>query len=396
MTAPDTGTGILALNTGSATLKASLFDSRRRLRVRALIDRRDGAAHLVLSSPDGGQILAADLAQGPLEQDLHTLLDALARSAPELAIGAIGHRVVHGGGDFHSAVRLSAPVIKALEALTPLAPLHQPPALTCIRAMMALRPDLPQMASFDTAFHAGHAPATRVFALPYRYAEAGVLRYGFHGLSYRSIAGQLATVDPRLARGRVIVAHLGSGCSLCALDAGRSVETSMGFSALDGLPMGTRPGALDAGVVLYMLNAEKLAPAAIESLLYRQSGLLGLSGVSADMRTLLASDVPGARLAVDHFCQRAAREIAALCPALDGLDGLVFTAGIGEHCAAVRARIAARLAWLGLRLDPARNAAAAGIARLHADDSRVSAWVIPTDEESVIAQETEALLHAAS
>jgi len=396
MTAPDTGTGILALNTGSATLKACLFDSRSRLRVRALIDRRDGAAHLVLSSPDGGQIIADDLAQGSLEQELHALLGALAQAAPECVIGAIGHRVVHGGSTFQTAVRLTPLVLDALEVLTPLAPLHQPPALTCIRAMTALRPDLPQMASFDTAFHAGHALATRVFALPRRYAEAGVLRYGFHGLSYRSIAGQLDAVDPRLSRGRVIVAHLGSGCSLCALDAGRSVETSMGFSALDGLPMGTRPGALDAGVVLYMLKAEKLAPDAIESLLYRQSGLLGLSGLSADMRTLLASDTPGARLAVDHFCHRAAREIAALCPALGGLDGLVFTAGIGEHAAPIRARIADRLGWLGLRLDPARNAAAAGIARLHADDSRVTAWVIPTDEESVIAQEAEALLHAAS
>jgi acetate kinase len=388
---------ILVLNAGSATLKAGAYDGDLTLLARALVDGTGAGARLLLKAPDGEPVLDRP-AEGATRADhLTDLTEALAQAVPAFQLEAVGHRVVHGGAQFRAPTRITPDVVATLEALTPLAPLHQPASLVAIRAMMASVPDVPQVACFDTAFHASHADHVRSFALPHRYAEAGVVRYGFHGLSYASIAGQLPALSHRLATGRTVVAHLGSGCSLCAIKGGVSVDSSMGFSALDGIPMGTRPGALDAGVLLYMLQQEGLTAAQIETLLYRQSGLYGLSGLSADMRVLGTSDDPRAGLALAVFCFRTAREVAALCTALGGLDGLVFTAGIGEHDASVRARIASHLGWLGVALDDARNRAAVDgrtALRISTDAAGPEVWVIPTDEEDEIARETVAALTA--
>jgi acetate kinase len=299
---------------------------------------------------------------------------------------AVGHRVVHGGVAHAQPVLIDDAVMTALEALVPLAPLHQPHNLAAIRAVADVFPGLPQVACFDTAFHRGHPQVADLFALPWDFYEAGVRRYGFHGLSYEHIAEALPTVAPELARGRVVVAHLGAGSSLCALRDGKSIESTMGFTALDGLPMGTRTGALDPGVVLYLLQDRHMSATELEDLLYKRSGLLGLSGVSSDMRDLLASAEPRARLAVDYFVYRIVREVGALASALGGLDGLVFTAGIGERAAPIRARVCEGLAWLGITLDAAANPAHGP--RISAAGARPSAWVIPTDEEVMIARHT--------
>ena len=276
--------------------------------------------------------------------------------------------------------------MQALDALTPLAPLHQPHSLAPIRALMSLRPGLAQVACFDTAFHCTMPAVATRFALPREYEAEGVRRYGFHGLSYEYIARTLRETAPGLAAGRVVVAHLGNGASLCAMQDGRSVDTTMSFTALDGLAMGTRCGALDAGVVLYMLQQKGLAPHEVEQVLYRQSGLLGVSGVSGDMRVLLASADPRARDAVELFVFRVARETAALAASLGGLDGFVFTAGIGEHAAEIRSLVCERLRWMGVVPDPAANAGGAG--RISAASGAVEVHVVPTDEEAMIAQHT--------
>jgi acetate kinase len=281
-------------------------------------------------------------------------------------------------------------VLAVLDRLVPFAPLHQPHNLAAIRALTALRPDLPQVACFDTAFHHGMPAVATRFALPSAYEAAGVRRYGFHGLSYEYIAGAFAMVAPAIALGRVIVAHLGNGASLCALREGRSIDTTMGFTALDGLPMGTRCGALDPGVILYMLQQQNLTPAAIEHLLYHSSGLLGVSGITNDMRTLLASTDPSARIAINLFIFRIVREIGALAASLGGLDALVFTGGIGEHAAEIRRRVCEGAAWLGVELDRAANEA--GGPCLTQSRSRVSAWTIRTDEDLMIARHTQRLL----
>uniref|UniRef100_UPI00313EFE6C acetate kinase n=1 Tax=Inquilinus sp. OTU3971 TaxID=3043855 RepID=UPI00313EFE6C len=281
-----------------------------------------------------------------------------------------GHRVVHGGEAFTGPVRITDEVFAQLQALVPLAPLHQPPALRLIEALGALRPGIVQTASFDTAFHAGQPDHIRRFALPRPLHDRGIKRYGFHGLSYRFIAGALRRDHPEIAAGRVVVAHLGSGASLCALRDGSSVETTMGFSALDGVPMATRPGALDAGVLLHLLGPDGMTVAEVEDLLYHRAGLLGLSGISGDTRELLASADPAAREAVDIFTHRIAQAVAALAVTLGGLDALVFTAGIGEHQPEIRARICERLRWMGA-----------------APGGSVAVLVIPTDEEQVVADE---------
>jgi len=299
---------------------------------------------------------------------------------------AIGHRVVHGGMAYALPMRIDDAVMAALEALVPLAPLHQPHNLAAIRAVADVLPGLPQVACFDTAFHRGHPQVADLFALPWDLYEAGVRRYGFHGLSYEHIAEALTTAAPELARGRVVVAHLGAGSSLCALRDGKSIESTMGFTALDGLPMGTRTGALDPGVVLYLLQDRHMNATELQDLLYNRSGLLGLSGVSSDMRDLLASAEPRACLALDYFVYRIVREVGALASALGGLDGLIFTAGIGERAAPIRARVCEGLAWLGITLDPAANAAHGP--RISTAGARPSAWVIPTDEEVMIARHT--------
>jgi acetate kinase len=281
-------------------------------------------------------------------------------------------------------------VLAYLDTLAPLAPLHQPHNLAPIRVLAAERPGLAQVACFDTAFHRTQPIEAELFGLPRAYFDEGVRRYGFHGLSYASIVQRLAHDAPQAAAGRTIVAHLGNGVSMCALQGGRSVATTMGFTALDGCPMATRSGSLDPGVVLWLARERGLSIDAIESLLYRGSGLLGLSGVSGDMRVLLASDTPGARLAIGYFTYRLAREIGSLAAALGGLDALVFTAGIGENSPAIREAVAARCRWLGLELDPLENAR--GGLRISRAGSRVSAWCVPTDEETIIAEQTVAVL----
>jgi acetate kinase len=314
----------------------------------------------------------------------------LQQSMQDAQLVGVGHRVVHGGTRYSAPVRINRTVLGELEALVTLAPLHQPFNLAPIRALLESRPGLGQVACFDTAFHRTQPILAELFALPRRYYDDGVRRYGFHGLSYEYIAQQLPNVAPEIALQRVVAAHLGNGVSLCAMQEGRSVATTMGFTALDGLPMGTRCGDLDPGVVIYLARERGMSVDQIESLLYRQSGLLGLSGLSNDMRELLASDTPDARLAVDYFVYRVARGVGGLAGALGGLDALVFTAGIGENSPEIRARVCWRLGWLGLDFDPEANVA--GAARITRPGSRVSAWVVPTNEELMIAQHTRDVL----
>ncbi|MBK5962678.1 hypothetical protein CCR95_00810 [Thiocystis minor] len=299
---------------------------------------------------------------------------------------AIGHRVAHGGETYARPALIDATFIAELTRLIPLVPLHQPSNLAPIRAIAADHPGLPQVACFDTSFHRGRDKVTEQLALPRALLDRGVKRYGFHGLSYEFIAHRLQEIAPEVAAGRVVVAHLGSGCSMTALRDGRSVETSMGFSALDGVPMGTRPGALDAGVLLYLLREDRMTVTDLEDLLYKRSGLLGLSGVSNDLRALHASDDPGAAEAIDFFVYRVGQMLGALCAALGGIDALVFTAGVGENDAEIRARICRDAAWLGIEIDADANAERR--LRISPDDKTPSVWVIPTDEEAMIARHT--------
>ena len=306
-------------------------------------------------------------------------------------IVAAGHRVVHGGLKFTKPVLLEGPeVLAVLEQVVPLAPLHQPHNLSAIRAVTQHAPQLPQVACFDTSFHRTQPAVAQLFALPRRYAEEGVLRYGFHGLSYEYVASVLPRLDARAAAGRTVVAHLGNGASLCAIKAGQSVASTMGFTAVDGLPMGTRCGALDPGVLLYLMDRHGMDARTLEKLIYQQSGLLGVSGVSSDMRTLLASPDPRAAEALDLFVYRIGRELGSLTAALGGLDALVFTGGIGENAAPVRARVCRDAAWLGLEFDESANEGSRP--RISRAESRVAAWVIPANEELMIAQHTRCLL----
>ena len=321
---------------------------------------------------------------------LRDLLAWLDKTAGLPDVIAAGHRVVHGGEEYSDPQRLTSEIVARLERFVPLAPLHQPHNLAGIRALSAVRPDLPQVGCFDTAFHHGQPELAKLFALPRHYFEEGVRRYGFHGLSYEYIAGALGTLMGTSATGRVVVAHLGNGASMCAMRDGRSVASTMGFTAVEGLPMGTRAGSLDPGVLLYLIERHGMGVRDLTNLLYKQSGLLGLSGVSNDMRELLASPEPGAKLAVDYFCYRIARELGSLAAALGGLDALVFTGGIGEHAAAVREQVCALSAWLGIALDPAANTDHGQ--RIDRSDSRVAVWVLPTNEELVIARHTRRLV----
>lgn len=315
-----------------------------------------------------------------------------ARYAAEYSPIGIGHRIVHGGANFTAPVRIDPHVLAELEKLIPLAPLHQPHNLAAVTAVMRSQNNLPQVACFDTAFHQKRPKVTQRFGLPDEYFQQGIRRWGFHGLSYESIAARLCGIAPALARGKVIVAHLGSGASLCALRAGRCVDTTMSFSVLDGLPMGTRCGSLDPGVILYLLQ-QGMTCAELEDLLYKKSGLLGISGVSNDVRDLLKSDNPLAAEAIDFFVYRIIREIGSLAAALGGLDGLIFTAGVGENSAVIRQRICQGLTWLHLAIDPAANEQNA--ACISPSRESPSLWVIPTDEEGVIAAHTLAVIRAA-
>jgi acetate kinase len=319
-------------------------------------------------------------------QDLLRELFAWLSQQRSYQLKGVGHRVVHGGADFTAPVCVDDDVMKRLRELEPLAPLHQPHNLAGIRTSATLLPDVPQVACSDTAFHRTMDPLARRLGLPRDYHAEGVQRYGFHGLSYEFIAQQLRAIDTDLAHGRVIVAHLGNGASLCAMHYGRSVDTTMSFTALDGLLMGTRPGTLDPGAVTHLMREHGMSAGEIEDVLYHRSGLLGISGISSDMRTLLASDDPHACEAVELFVFRAAREIGALTASLGGLDGLVFTAGIGEHASEIRSRICARCSWLGVVLDEHANRN--GQMRITTEASDIRVYVIPTDEEKMIAAHT--------
>jgi acetate kinase len=316
------------------------------------------------------------------------------RKSHKLEPAAVGHRVVHGGPDYDRPMLVDGDVLAHLERYVSLAPLHQPNNLAPIRSMLTRSPELPQVACFDTAFHRGHDALADHYAIPQRLHAEGVRRYGFHGLSYEYVASRLPHVAPEIAAGRVIVAHLGSGSSMCALMRGRSVESSMGFTALDGLPMGTRPGQIDPGVVLYLIEEKRMTAAQVRDLLYRECGLRGLSGISNDVRELQASSDPRARFALDYFAYRVGLHAGLLAAALGGLDGFVFTAGIGENSPSMRARIVEKLVWLGAVLDPQANEA--GALSIAGRSSRIGLYVVPTDEELMIAQHTLALLTARS
>lgn len=380
---------LLTFNPGSSTIKLGLFaiesGKPRRLGM-GVIDLRHQP--LTLHITEGTTSIDIPLAAA-VADDLHDVIDEtldwLARHFSVDALAAVGHRVVHGGDRFGEAEPIDDIVLAAIEALVPLAPLHQPQSVRLIKAIRHLRPGLPQIASFDTAFHRSQSDLVRRFALPRALFDEGVKRYGFHGLSYKYIAGRLAQIAPELARQRVVVAHLGSGSSLCALEAGVSRDTSMGFSTLDGIPMATRCGALDPGVLIHLIQQRGLSLEAVEDMLYHRSGLLGISGISADSRDLISSNAPEAQEAIELFTFRIAREIAALATTLGGLDGIVFTAGIGEHQPQIREAVCRYLSWLGVVIDPAANSQNA--MRIAASDSKVAILVIPTDEEHVIAQE---------
>lgn len=381
---------LLTFNPGSSTIKLGLFAMEaggpRRLG-KGVIDLRQAPLTLhIVEGPTVAEIPLAATVNDDLHDVIDETLDWLAGHFPVGALAAVGHRVVHGGDRFAGPQAVDDGTLAAIEALVPLAPLHQPQSIRLIRAIRHLRPNLPQIASFDTAFHRSQSDLVRRFALPRALFDEGVKRYGFHGLSYKSVASRLRQSAPALAEGRVVAAHLGSGASLCALEAGVSRDTSMGFSTLDGIPMATRCGTLDPGVVIHLLKERGLSMEAVEDMLYRHSGLLGVSGISADSRDLIDSAAPEAREALDLFAFRIAREAVSLANTLGGLDAVVFTAGIGEHQPEIRERVCRHLAWLGLTLDPAANARNA--ARIDAAASRIAVLVVPTDEEQVIAEET--------
>ena len=386
---------ILVLNAGSSSLKFQIFALEPAGLERQIKGQIDGiGVHPRFRATDAaGTALIDERLDVEAIRDLPAATRALKvwlQGLSGYSLRAVGHRVVHGGPVYAAPVRIDEAVLEQLRSFEALAPLHQPSNLASIRLVRELAPDLPQVACFDTAFHRNHPAVADCYAIPAALHEEGVRRYGFHGLSYDYVSQRLGQVAPDVVKGRVIVAHLGSGASMCALKAGQSVDSTMGFTALDGLPMGTRPGQLDPGVVLYLIDQKGMTTTAVSNLLYKDSGMKGLSGVSNDMRDLLASDDPRAAFAIDYFVQRCAISIGGLAAAMDGLDALVFTAGIGENAPEIRARISARLAWLGAILDPEANAASATV--ISADGSAVRLMVVPTDEELIIAQQTLALL----
>jgi acetate kinase len=386
----------IVLNAGSSSLKFSVYShagaAAWAVEVRGQIDGIGSTPRFSVSDGAGVRIADERLAPGV---DGRGAFDALAawlqsRYGGGRRIRGVGHRVVHGGAKYAQPTVVTSEVMADLRALVPLAPLHQPYNLDAIDAVSQRLPGVPQVACFDTSFHRGQPAVAELVPLPRELCRGGVQRYGFHGLSYEYIASVLPGVAPEIATGRVIVAHLGSGASLCAMREGRSVDSTFGFTALDGLCMGTRPGSIDPGVILYLFQALNLSAKDVETILYKKSGLLGISEVSNDMRNLLGSQEPGARLAVDYFVYQATKQIGALAGVLGGIDGLVFTAGIGENSPEIRKRICEASAWLGLELDADANASKGP--RISRAGSRVSAWVIPTNEELIIARHTGVLL----
>jgi len=383
---------ILVLNAGSSSVKFCLYErGTARAVLRGQVQGIGQTPRVAIQGADGAALVdEACSAATSHAAAVDAIMQAIAHHAADCRLRAAGHRVVHGGATYAAPVRVTPHVLADLRALVPLAPLHQPHNIAAIAALAAALPALPQVACFDTAFHRTQPEVAQAIALPSVITSRGVRRYGFHGLSYEYVAEALSTLDAAAARGRTIVAHLGNGASMCAIQAGRSIATSMGFTPLDGLVMGTRAGSLDPGVVLYLLSTGGLDLPAVEHLLYHEAGLLGVSGLSSDMRTLLASADPSAQAAVELFCYRAVREIGSLAAALGGVDALVFTGGIGEHAAAVRARIVRAIEWLGTELDEEANERHGPC--ISARGSRVRAWVVPTDEERMILRHTERLL----
>jgi acetate kinase len=383
---------ILVVNAGSSSIKFQLFSIGAGERLQRLLKGQiEGIGvhpHLVAKGAKGNVLIDKTwpaTEAGDVPAALGKVVEFLRAEIGSLPV-AVGHRVVHGGPDYSAPILIDDAVVDRLQAFAPLAPLHQPNNLGPIRTLLQRQPQLPQVACFDTAFHRGHPEIADRYALPERFYQEGVRRYGFHGLSYEYIAGRLPELAPEIAQGRVVVAHLGSGASMCAINAGKSVESTMGFTALDGLPMGTRPGQLDAGIVLYLLTQKGMSAHEIEHLFYYDCGLKGLSGASNDVRDLLTSSEPRAKLALDYFIYRIALFTGMLAGALSGIDGFVFTAGVGENSPAIRDAVARRLSWLGLELDPEANARGNG--RISNQRSRVACYVIPTDEELMIARHT--------
>jgi len=387
---------ILVVNAGSSSVKFQIFtvegEGKLRRQIKGQMDGIGSRPRLRASGPNGDSL--ADRAY-PIEavSDVPAAMDIAGewlRNELRISPIAVGHRVVHGGPDYDRPVLIDHGVVARLERFVALAPLHQPHNLAPIRSLLANFPTLPQVACFDTAFHRTHDAVADHYAIPHQLHAEGVRRYGFHGLSYEYIAKTLPQIAPEVAKGRVIVAHLGSGASMCALKGGRSAESTMGFTALDGLPMGTRPGQIDPGVVLYLITEKGMSASNVQNFLYRDCGLKGLSGVSNDMRELEASKDPKAKLAIEYFVYRIGLNAGMLAAALQGLDAFVFTAGIGENSAGVRARIADQLGWLGVVLDSAENSRHACL--ISRSDSRIPVYVVPTDEELMIAQHTLSLL----
>jgi len=382
------------INAGSSSLKFSFYEGERRI----LTGQVDGIGTRPSASATGTNdeaIAPPDLGTKPPvvpSEVLPAILPWAIERLGDRRLAALGHRVVHGGLRYSRPARVTSELLAELEALVPLAPLHEPHNLAPIKMAMTLNPELPQVACFDTAFHRTAPEVEQAFALPYSFYEEGIRRYGFHGLSYEYIASVLPERTPEIANGRVVVAHLGNGCSACAMQNRVSMATTMGFTALDGLPMGTRSGELDAGVVLHLIQQKGMSGEQLVDLLYRRSGMLGLSGISSDFRQLLASDNPRASFAVDVFCYRVAGHIASLAAALGGLDGVVFTAGVGENAAPVRRAICRACSWLGLELDEAANREHKE--RISTPDSRVGAYVIKTDENLMIARHARALVES--
>lgn len=387
---------VLVLNAGSSSIKFGLFDiadAEPALLCKGLLDDHETRPRLVVKGPAGESLHETQASESDGGHLFADVLGFIADRFSDHDLRAAGHRIVHGGPDHSGPVELTHEVHTRLQALTPLAPLHQPRCLAPVRALAALRPGLMQIGCFDTAFHHDLAPAARDFALPRRFAARGVRRYGFHGLSFEYVAGRLAEIAPELAAKPTVIAHLGNGASLCAVRAGRSVDTTMGLTPLDGLVMGTRCGSIDPGVLLYLQQHDNMSVDEVQHLLYHESGLLGVSGLSADMRALLGSEAPAAHEAIELFISRAAQQIAAMATTLGGLACLVFTGGIGEHAAEIRSAICTRLAWLGLRIDDVANALAR--ARIDTVDSTAAVFIVPTNEEITIARHCANVLRRA-
>lgn len=387
---------ILVLNAGSSSIKFSIFvESGQALELygRGQIEGLYTAPRFI-AKDSAGEVMQEKSWGEKSELGHDGAIDYLAsflrERAQELTPIGVGHRITHGGLEYTRPTQIDEDVVPALTKFIPLAPLHQPHNLAPVRRLMERRPELPQVACFDTSFHRTSPEVAQRFAIPAELHDAGVRRYGFHGLSYEYIASVLPQFDAKAAVGRTVVLHLGNGASMCALEAGKSLASTMGFTAIEGLPMGTRCGAIDPGVILFLMDQRRMDTRAVTELLYKKSGLLGVSGISSDMRALLASDEPRAKLAIDLYVYRIRRELGSLAAALGGLDAIVFTAGIGENSAVIRARVCRDAAWLGIEIDSTANEK--GGPRLSTARSRVSAWAIPTNEELMIAQHTRRVL----